>query len=260
MKMQQAFIFLTNKHAPVVLDLYHRLHTAAQAWGDTYLAYNQTTPTVPAPIMNERNFIFTNDIVDRMGYDTLDKRVYSNAHFVLLDFYLKNQQYDYYWFIEDDVVFNGSWAHLFSHFSESHIQPDLLACHIYSYQNTPGWCWWVSLYHPYQQVPMNLRIRSFHPVFRISNAALRFLHAALTDRWRGHHEVLIASLLYLEGFHVADFGGNGPFVIPGHDDRFYINGHISDDCNDGTMRFRPLIQPSEITVDNKLYHPVKPWA
>lgn len=257
MKIQQAFILLTNKHSQPVLELFNDIYSASKSWGDAFIVYHQTTDDIPDAIKQVPHFTFTNDILEQLNYISLGNEIQTNSHFPLLDFYLKNPSYDYYWYIEDDVKFAGNWSCLFNFFSEYYIQPDFISSNLFSIQEAPEWIWWETLCHPFSQIPLYLRIRSFNPIIRISNAALRCIHLALKDKWRGHHEVLLPTILHLEGFHVADFGGRGTFVMPGQEDQFYISGPVSPN-NTGTMRFRPLIDPSEIQIKNKLYHPVKP--
>ena len=259
MNLQQAFILLTNKHSAPVMELFQHIHSSSQTLGDAYLAYHQTTEDIPNAIKQVRHFAFTDDVLTRLDYDAIDDEVYTNTHFGLMDFYLKNPSYDYYWYIEDDVKFNGDWNCLFNFFTEYYIQPDFISSHLSTFQESPKWYWWASLYHPYNNIPLYLRVRSFNPIIRISNAALRCIHNVLKDKWQGHHEVLLSTFLLLEGFHIADFGGRGPFVMPGQEDQFYVPDDTPDGINTGTMRFRPAIKPSEIKIENKLYHPVKPW-
>src|SRR5687767_6179104 len=246
MNLHQAFILLTNKHAQPVLDLYHDLYSSSQDCGHLYLAYHQTTEDIPEAIKQLNHFTFTNDVLSRHGYISLGDKVYNSTHFVLLDFYLKNPSYDYYWYIEDDVRFAGSWDCLFNFYTEYSIQPDLISSHMYTFQDAPEWFLWESLFHPYNHIPMYLRIRSFNPIFRISNAALRCIHYSLKDKWWGHQEVLLPTILHHEGFHIADFGGRGPFVLSGQEDKFYISSDYSGSHKTGSMRFRPVIKPSEI--------------
>ena len=212
---------------------------------------------MPAAISKFPHFFFTNDIIDRLNYIPLRNDVVTNAHFVLMDFYLKNPFYDYYWFIEDDVRFTGNWALLFNYFTRHPIQPDLISSLIMTYQEAPVWNWWTSLMHPANQIPMYLRIRSFNPVIRMSNASLGCIHNKLRDKWIGHHEVLFPSILHLEGFQIADFGGDGSFVLPGQEERFYVTENMLNNVGNSSVRFRPVIKTSEMTIENKLYHPVK---
>jgi hypothetical protein len=57
---------------------------------------------------------------------------------------------------------------------------------------------------------------------------------------------------------MLDFGGNGAFVLPGAEDRFYTSGTPTKTglLYDETMRFRPILKKIG-SEKNKLYHPVK---
>jgi hypothetical protein len=106
---------------------------------------------------------------------------------------------------------------------------------------------------------LNRRIRSFNPIFRISNQAIAYLKDAYLSGWSGHHEVSMATLLNEGGFKINDIGGGGRFVLPGFEEKNYVTSQrdTNGDLKSGTMRFRPLI--SEEEIDGQfLYHPVKP--
>ena len=61
----------------------------------------------------------------------------------------------------------------------------------------------------------------------------------------GHHEVLLPTLLYNEGFLLEDFGGEGTFVRPENKAKFY---------DDTSMRIAPVLPDDR---KNYLFHPVK---
>jgi hypothetical protein len=102
-------------------------------------------------------------------------------------------------------------------------------------------------------------VRSFNPIYRLSKNAIKFLHSSLSDFWMGHHEVPLPTILLYNGFSVADFGGNGNFVVKGNENRFYTSGCATDgegQLAEGTMRFRPTWEKNGMK-ENMLYHPVK---
>jgi hypothetical protein len=103
-----------------------------------------------------------------------------------------------------------------------------------------------------------LKISSFNPIMRISNAALQTLHRQLSAGWQGHHEVLIPTLLNFAGHSLMDFGGEGKYVPESWRNRFYENPNTgTENASDtSTIRYRPVIDKLEM---NKplLYHPVK---
>lgn len=255
----QAFILLTNKFSDPVMNLYHELQSSTIGLGDTFIAYHQTSAEIPDVIKHANYFIFTSDILERLNYTAIENTLIPGSnHFPLLDFYLKNPFYENYWYIENDVRFQGDWGHFFNYFSKEIMQPDFISCHLRNFQEEPDWRWWNTLKHRHSYIPLYLRIRSFNPIFRISNAALKFIHFALMDKWQGHHEVLLPTLLYLEGFRIEDFGGTGRFVKCGQEDKFYITSKCGADgyLYTGTMRYRPVIESFKM-VQNKLNHPVK---
>jgi len=88
-------------------------------------------------------------------------------------------------------------------------------------------------------------IKSFNPIYRLSNSALQHLDTAFQNGWGGHHEVSIPSVLHHLGLKIQDFGGVGSFVPRGCKYRFY---------NSESMWFKPL---SAGDRKNYLYHPVK---
>jgi hypothetical protein len=259
MSITQAFILLTNKCTPAVMEFYRELRSSIQNPGDLFVAYHQTSAGIPEAITEANHYIFTNDILQRLNYKAIGETLIPGSnHFPLLDFYLKNPLYDHYWYIEDDVRFSGSWSYFFNFFSKQVIQPDFISSHMRTYIEEPVWPWWNSLTHTHYCIPPHLCIRSFNPIYRISNAALHYIHYALIEKWQGHHEVLLPTLLHLEGYTIADFGGKGQFVMPGQEDHFYISSECGIDgyLYSGSMRYRPAIQSYETNI-NKLYHPVK---
>lgn len=248
----QVFLLLTNNICPTTICLFTELSMCTEGLGKSkFLYHHQPTQELP-PFLNKTNsYIFTDDSLCKLGYFLLDKKPMPvNGHFPLLDFYLNNTQYDYYWIIEDDVRFTGSWTYFFEACSELE-HADLLTSQIRHFHEEPGWNWWTSMKHPTYDVPYEKRLKSFNPIYRVSNKGLRFLCDMLAMQWKGHHEVLIATLFHLYDLQLLDFGGNGHFVKPGFENRFYTNEHA--EC---TVRYRPVMQEAG-SLQNKLYHPVK---
>lgn len=118
----------------------------------------------------------------------------------------------------DDVRFSGDWFFFFDSFREANY--DFLACHLRDYIDEPDWPRW-SLDHPRKSIALREQLRCFNPIFRLSNAALSFLHQSLLHGWCGHNEVLFATLLNHNGFAIADIGGKGRFTPPDVRENFY---------------------------------------
>jgi hypothetical protein len=143
-----------------------------------------------------------------------------NIELPLLWFFQRNPGYEHYWLMEYDVRFTGHWSDFFGRFCGS--QSDLLATTLYDYSFRPGWDNWGTLQSP-QRIPEQERVRALLSLCRLSNSALRVIHQAYCDGWSGHYEVTIPTILKVHGFSLEDFGGSGPYVAPGNENRFYRN-------------------------------------
>jgi hypothetical protein len=122
--------------------------------------------------------------------------------------------------------------------------------------------WWDSLQLKTIDIQREQYIKSFNPIYRVSNRAMKFLDEFLSDGNVGHHEVLIPTVLNYAGYKIKDWGGTGEFVLPGFENASYLtNPDVHYLYYKGsTMRFRPEFTREEIEYlkeDNKLYHPVK---
>lgn len=125
------------------------------------------------------------------------------------------------------------------------------------HRDNPYWYWWNSLQCKIE-IPLEQRVRSFNPIYRISNKALFFLNSFLKDQNVGHHEVLIPTILDYYQYSIGDFGCNGEFsLFRDEESAFYLPERNSYFLYGGTMRYRPEFQHNEFIVKNKLYHPVK---
>ncbi|HKJ40818.1 MAG TPA: hypothetical protein VKA27_01945, partial [Sunxiuqinia sp.] len=166
--------------------------------------------------------------------------------------------YDYYWCVEDDVRFSGDWRVLFKAFES--IDSDFISSYIRTSNQEPHWPWWHALANPYQVIDFKDRVKSFNPIYRISKAALSFIHDALLSGWCGHHEILFPTLLFEAGFDVADFGGTGKFVRKGFENKFYFE-QISKGSTTGTFRWRPVftkfvLKKTNYIIQSKKLRPI----
>ena len=185
--------------------------------------------------------------------------LYDYVHYPLLHFFLSHPEFEYYWVIEFDVRFTGDWGS-FLHTCGTYSH-DLVTCHIRGADEEPLWWLWDTLRHPTKTIDRSGCLRSFNVIYRISNRALSLVHAALSDGWQGHPEVLIPTLLKNGGCTLLDFGGDGDYTPAGMKNAWYTSGStrlgaLSPFC---TLRFRPSRGRAGIRR-NKIYHPVKPVA
>jgi Protein of unknown function (DUF3405). len=244
--MNQAILFLSDKSSEPIIRQFKKLVNDGEGYADAFLLYHQKEEQLPSSIETHNHFVFTNDILWELGYKPIEGTLVPGSnHFPLLKFYLQNPQYDYYWNIEDDVRFYGNWSYLFDFYKDN--DADLITCHIQPFRENTGWYWWHTLNVGDHSISIDQVVKSFNPIYRISNRALALLHKSLTNGWSGHHEVVMPTLFYASGFPIADFGGNGRFAPDGMKNAFYTNNSMS----------HVPIQMGD--VQNRLYHPIKEY-
>lgn len=254
--INQVFLLLTDNYSADLVKFFIILKQGTKKFGKSFILFHQKGHPIPKEIMKQGHYTFTyKSLSDLNYYSIAEDLIPGSNHFPVLQFYLKHPNYNYYWCIEDDVRFSGDWEYFFSHFTS--FQQDFISCHIYKHEEYPHWPWWNALMHPTKSIPLDQRIRSFNPIYRISERALRFIHNALRDKWCGHHEVLIPTLLYNAGYNILDFGGSGSFILQAYKNKFYSSSKNSEgQLFESTMRWRPLWKNIG-GEKNKLYHPVK---
>lgn len=244
--MKQAVLYLTNKSNEWTLSAFHALGQSLQGMADVYFAYHQQGDVLPVSLQNIENlFVFTSDVLNELGYTPIEKGklVPGSNHFPLLKFFKENQCYDYYWLVEDDVRFSGDWKDFFDSFASS--TSDFLSSVIETKAENPTWYWWTSLKTGNEVIAEEKLLKSFNPIYRLSSQALACIDAHLRIGWMGHYEVLLPTLLYNKGFLLEDFGGEGTFVRPENNAKFY---------DDTSMRIAPVLPDDR---KNYLFHPVK---
>lgn len=202
------------------------------------------------------HYICSTDRLNALGYTPISETVVpGSSHYPLLAFYMDNNTYDYYWCIEYDVEFSGRWNVLMDAFRKD--DSDYIASHVerFDVARNRDWTWW----HRSNNVgyPLKNCVKSFHPIYRCSRAALCYLDEYQKKGFSAHSEVMMSTALYNAGFVVEDFGGDGDFVRQGNINRFYC---CDGTVNGGTLRYRPLYSMEELeceALSDMLYHPLK---
>lgn len=256
-KKQQVFLFMTHEVNDAILDRFYALEKSAKKMGDVYMLIHKEKDDVDKTIPRHlKSYIFNLESIRNLGYKAIAESIVpGSAHFALLQFYKDYPNYEYYWSIEYDVVFTGKWTCFFKLFK--HIEADLLASHIKKYAEIPWWNWWNTLNFKNDLIKEEQYIRSFNPIYRMSNRALQLVNLLLVQGNSGHYEAFIPTVLNFYNYKIIDFGGDGAFVLQGYKDKSYIQKNI--DLKNGTMRFRPAFEEHELILSNKLYHPIKPF-
>jgi hypothetical protein len=258
--MSTVVLFLCHVRKSDAIAEWRRIQEAVKHTSDSMMLFHATS-SLAAPLVGADVYEFTDESLARLPYTRFSKSIVpGSAHFPLLQFFRDYSRYDFYWLIEYDVRFSGDWNRLFDSFA--HNNADFLSCHLRDHTDEPKWVWW-ELSHPSKHIPVAKRLRSFNPIYRISQTALLYLDQMHRDGWRGHFEALIPTLLSHGGFRLGDFGGSGRFALPENRNKFYLEGRQdrAGSLQGGTMRWRPVFlglhSTSAIWVPNMLFHPVK---
>lgn len=252
--MANEIIFLlTHEINNVILRNIHKINEEKGERDFFVLVHGkQNTSDVEVP-----SYHFTLEQLKSQNYQMLEEdSIFASVHLVLLYFFKKFPDYKRYWFIEYDVEFGGNWQYLFDTYIESNA--DFITSYIQRYTKNEHWPWW-KLEHPQKIIQISDRIRSFNPIYRISNRALQFLSEELKTGWKGHGEVLISTLLHLNNFELLDLSDGGDFNNP-HYPNFYKESanFPSEDFRFlklGSHRYRPSMRKAGLR--KLIYHPVK---
>jgi hypothetical protein len=238
-RSNQVFLFLSHSVSGQVVEEYGNIRRAIEGMGNSFFLYHNRCNEAPPGLPWHELYLFSNESLSKLNYPMIGPSLTpGHVGFPLLQFFRDNPDFDYYWVIEYDVRFSGDWHFFFDYFKDT--KQDFLTCHIRRHADEPDWPWW-SLHHPPKSIPLSERLRSFNPIYRLSNAALCFLHQSLSDGWCRHFEVLFPTLLRYNGFTLTDIGGKGTFTPAGMKDNFYTESESNSDglLDCGTMRYRP---------------------
>jgi len=154
--------------------------------------------------------------------------LYFSPEYHVLAFYLKNQSYKYYWRMDYDVRFNGKWNKFFDSFLKN--DADLIAANLKRYSKDDKWIMWNKI--NLVGIDNNQKVAVFFPLVRFSNRALRLLDRKYKTGIYGFCEVIVPTLLNLEGFKIQDIGKQW------YDDSIY------------------WLRETTLKKKNKLHHPV----
>jgi hypothetical protein len=267
MPARSAILVLNHYADRHLFELLAEIEATCGDGNDVYLLSDRTRPGISfaRPPPKTKELSFTRDDLVALAYPGkqdialpgAEKRglKLGNADLPVLMFYRQQPHYRYYWLVEYDVRFTGSWQTLFGAFESN--DADLLGTSLVRYAECPNWSHWRSLVVPPDDVQHDDRIRGFFPVYRLSNDALACLHEAYQRGCGGHMETLVPTVLNRAGLRLEDIGGDGAFVSPHNVNRFYSNQRTSNELSPGTFVYRPArTEPGD--QPDTLWHPVKP--
>lgn len=249
---KQVILLLTNKSIDPIIELYDKLLNEVGDRFDVKFLFHNNEESVPQPILERDHFQFSNeDIYRKLGYSVLfdENFLNGNAHFPTFWFMQNNPDYDYYWLIEDDVIFTGNWNTFFDTIPDEY---DYVTAYLKYFEDEPDWHWFNFFYKGNSDIPKKefVLVGAFSPLYRLSNKAIKYANSKYLEGYRAHFELSISTLLYNGNFKLGDFGAESRFVMPGFINRFYRYNE--------TYRYRPeQTNNVEEMLPNMLYHPVK---
>jgi len=259
-------VFLTTYFvSPALEEAYRRLCNETPENHDVYLVVNLSPgdPPVESTIPPDRLITLTLQDLRSLPYplkaQAPDWRFHpGNEDLIFWATWSRLPDYDFYWGVEYDVWFEGSWRLLFDRFLSS--DADLLGTTLYRARLTPNaFNIWSLRYPADVDLADQNRIKGFYPIYRFSRRGAQLVDAGYRAGWGGHMEIAWATILAHEGAVIEDIGGDQEFVRPENRNRFYFNTFWTYSLSPGTFVFRPNF-PRSLGRPGTIWHPVKPAA
>ena len=260
-----AVLFLTHFVNSEILDRYRRLKGALAGRHRVFYAQDLLSRVAHRRITRDLEpdiFLFDRALLARLPYERARERwegasvVPGRVDLVPQLFRRLHPEFERIYLVEHDVVSGEDWRRVFAVLDES--PADLLATNVTRRDEHPRWNLWRELQTPGTPLPPPERqVRALMAFCRYSRAALLALEEAYAAGWRGHFEALVPTACLAAGLSVEDIGGEGPFVPPGRERRFYWSDRlvVQHQPAAGTFVYRPAQIP--IAGEHWLWHPVK---
>jgi hypothetical protein len=143
---------------------------------------------------------------------------YFFAHFRMLLFFLKNPAFDYYWFMDDDIVIEGDLKGFFKDYEV--VDDDFIAIQVFKKENYSefprvskqsnkmlgsrgSWLDRIPGHGDVYKQPLKYYLGSFYPIVRYSNKAMRYLIEVNKQGYYGYSEGFVPTMLANAGYKVA---------------------------------------------------------
>lgn len=225
--MSQAVFFRTHVLNEGVMAEYNKLKKSGYP---VYLSVDNSKKVANGVLRPSEDLILVTE-KDMKDMDLHFKSFHYNVEYFLL-WALEKYDYDYYWLVEYDVRYNGSWKYFLDQYIN--VGTDLLATWIRNEDAEPWYPFWETLS---QWMPCENKWAIFFPLSRFSRKSLFHLRERYRQNWHGYCEVVVPTVLKRDGFSVEDLN---------HPKRFY---------NEETWKWRPEVSV-ERRFKNFLFHPV----
>lgn len=265
MRHNTAVLFMTHQWNRLMRLKWERLRTEIEAVADVWILMPRSHAVhqmlADLPDVQSRLAVFDQESLPAFlgyPYSFHDAISPGSIHFPLIAFFRERAEYDHCFLIENDVEFSGHWGHLVT---ETLVRaPDFASLHFFSYDEKPHWFWWPR-YRPGAQdlawgrSRSNLR-RSFNPVYCLSRRAAMLIDEAHRSGWRGHQEMILATISSRHGCRLVDLGADCGFCV-GREQN-HGPGILPEDVS--TVRWRPEVTVPEFirrSTGRTLFHPIK---
>ncbi len=260
-----AVLFLTHFVNSRVIRRFRKLQRDLAGLHDVFFAIDLVSSPSHRRVTNDlvgpNLFLFSRQLLERLPYERARTNwqgssvVPGKVDLVVQLFARLHPAYQRVYLVENDVVWGGHWRDLFAALDQD--PADLLGTNSFREDEYPESNLWPQLVTPGAALPPQRRVRFLLAFCRYSRAALLALEQAYDRGWDGHFEPLVPTALLAAGLTVGDIGGEGPFVQPGNERRFYWSQRKTHaDLQVGSFVWRPQQSPS-LFGRRWLWHPVK---
>ena len=257
--MRNAILFRSHLLDDVVLARIEKLRSEVPAGFDVYFFFDEAKLRRKSVLRQAGEPALEHGNEGWMKYKRPNRyfttKIPGNEDGMLLSAFHRMPRYDYYWYLEYDVVYSGNWKDFFMAFDEN--QADMLSTNISRHDEIPEWPLWKSVdLPPGLDLPRSSWLRSFNPILRLSHLGMAVLTEECRKGWAGHSEAVMPTALLQRGLSIEDFGGNGEFAPSERENLYYRSNRLDNSLAPGTFFFRPPMTTPGNEPD-KLWHPVK---
>ena len=170
--------------------------------------------------------VYTKDDLIRLPYENKLQSVNwitmrGSNDLALMNFFMDNPTYDYYWIIEYDVVYSGNFGDLLATLDSS--KAGLLCTHLSSFKQSPHWVHWDTFFSADDFEGSVELMRGFLPLSRASRPLVQEIHDRCVRGWKGHYEVLWPTISIRSGLGLEEIGGDGPYVPETRRGKYYYS-------------------------------------
>lgn len=182
-----------------------------------------------------------------------------SADLAIMRFFRDHPDFDYYWIVEYDVRFTGSWASFIADLKTS--EADLLCSYVTQYHHSPDWMHWGSFSSGNELIGKENLVRAFFPVARLSKSLMRTIDERCERGWAGQYEVLWTTIAKTANGKIEEIGGVGSAVPPIRHGKYYNYMMAPNGLFLSTFGAWPSYSLKSSfhtsSIKNILWHPVK---